>query len=77
MEKTTVIEVPDTEMPKLQQMLEELTLQLRQSSEAYEARKPFLAARSAETEANLKQIGDNLAYVEEYLRTPLRDFCVQ
>ena len=77
MEKTTVIEVPEAEMPKLEEMLEALTHELRRSNEAYEARKPLLAARSAETEANLKQIGENLAYVEEYLRTPLSGFCVQ
>lgn len=73
-EKTTMLEIPEAEVPKLAQALEEAVSYLRQLNEEYEARQPRVAALSAETEALLQEIGKNLAYVEEYLRSPLADF---
>lgn len=74
MENMNSFEIPETEVSQLRRTLEELVLQLQQTNAEYEARKPLIAARSAETDAFIKQIGENLAYVEQYLRTPLSDF---
>ena len=73
-EKTTFLEIPEAEAPKLAQAIEEAVHYLRQLNEEYEARQPRIAALRAETDALLQEIGKNLAYVEEYLRSPLPDF---
>jgi hypothetical protein len=74
MNQPLTFEVLEADMPTLEKAIEEAILQLRQSNEEYEARKPIIEARSAETDAMLERIKEKLAYVEEYLRTPLTDF---
>lgn len=74
MNQSTTFEITEADMPTLEQAIEEALRQLRQSNEEYEARKPIVEARSAETDAMLERIKENLDYVEEYLRTPLPDF---
>jgi hypothetical protein len=77
MDKTTILEIPAEEAPKLEKAIEKALQQLRQFDEEYEARKPLIAARSAETDALLERIKENLAHVEEYLRSPLPRFDLQ
>ncbi|MCG3163284.1 MAG: hypothetical protein JMDDDDMK_04673 [Acidobacteria bacterium] len=77
MDKTTILEIPEEEAPKLEKAIEEAIRQLRELNDEYEARRPRIAALSSETDTLLEQIKNNLAYVEEYLRTPLPDLHVQ
>lgn len=74
MNQPIIFEITEADMPTLEKAIEEAVRELRQSNSEYEARKPIIEARSAETDAMLERIKENLAYVEEYLRTPLTVF---
>lgn len=71
-EKTPLIEAPT-----LAQAIELAVHYLRQLNEECEARQSRIAAWGAETDALLQEISKNLAYVEEYLQSPLPDFYSQ
>ena len=73
-DKTVVLEIPEEEAPRLAKALEEAVHYLRQLNEEDKAHQSRIAAVSAETDALLQEISKNLAYVEEYLRSPLPDF---
>ena len=73
-DKTTILEIPEAEVPKLAKAIEDTLRQLRQFEEEDQVRQQRIAALGAETDQLLKQIKTNLAYVEEHLRSPLPDF---
>ncbi|MEO6726921.1 MAG: hypothetical protein ABIU20_06615 [Blastocatellia bacterium] len=77
MNQPNTFEITEADMPTLENAVAEALRQLRQSNDEYEARKPIIEARSAETDALLEKIKENLDYVEEYLRTPLTGFHLQ
>lgn len=75
MNNPTVAPMPEFEKMSFKKALEVLVRQLRQSNDEHEASQLRSAALGAETDELLKEIGDNLAKVDEYLRLPTTDFC--
>jgi hypothetical protein len=67
MEKTTTLEIPEDEVPKLEAALSEVIARLREIDEEHEARQSRIAALSAETDQMLDLIRRSLANVEKYL----------
>lgn len=67
MEKMTVLEIPEEEVPKLAVTLAQVVARLREIDEEHEARQARIAASSAETEQALAAIKRSLANVEKFL----------
>ena len=67
MEKMTVLEIPEEELPKLEVSLAKAVARLREIDEEYVARQQRMAALSAETDQILEAIKRSLANVEKYL----------
>lgn len=67
MEKTTTLEIPEDEIPKLEAALSEVIARLREIDEEHEARQSRIAALSAETDRMLDLIRRSLANVGKCL----------
>ena len=67
MAKTTVLEIPVEEVPKLEAQLAQLVAKFQQAEEAHAARELLLAPLRAETDQILAAISRSVANVEKYL----------
>ncbi len=67
MAKTTVLEIPTEEIPKLEAQLAQLLAKFQQTEEAHAAREALLAPLRAETDQILAAISRSVANVEKYL----------
>ncbi len=67
MEKTTILEIPEDEIPKLEATLSQVIARLREIDDEHEARQNRIASLSAETDQTLDLIKRTLANVEKYL----------
>ncbi len=67
MEKMTVLEIPEDEVPKLEVSLAQAVARLREIDEEYVARQQRMAVLGAETDQIIEAIKRSLANVEKYL----------
>jgi uncharacterized membrane protein YheB (UPF0754 family) len=67
MQKMTVLEIPEEEVPKLEVSLAQAVARLREIDEEYIARQQRIAALGAETDQILEAIKRSLANVEKFL----------
>jgi hypothetical protein len=67
MQKMTVLEIPEEEVPKLEVSLAQAVARLREIDEEYIARQQRIAALGAETDQILEAIKRSLVNVEKFL----------